>query len=527
MFKVFRSLRWRLLSWHAVMLFFVIVVFGSLLHWEMLRAHWDRVDDELLGAARIIEGTMNSVPRPILEAIARDIVPKQGPRRPMPPLNGSRRGPREDMPQTGLPQLEPSGTRPLRDWNFPKVFGEDNSDSTQEEWETAIEFPPQLPAHLSRPEGPAYFKVWREDGTVLKESKVPSQGPFPTNPVFDAIQRDRYARQQRGPFREVFIRGPFGSTICVGRPAMGEQIKVARMTWTIVFAGLSVLSVGLVGGWWFSKRAIVPIERMSQTAQRISGSSLSERIEISGFDTELEGLGASLNTMLDRLGAAFELQRQFTADASHEFRTPLAVVLASSELALSKPRSAEEYRDQLLKCQRAATRMREMGDSMLTLARLDANATIEKESLELSVLLQEAIESIRPLAEEKQIRIELELQPSRLLANRSMLRQAIDNLLSNAIKYNRTNGRVTVRSKQVGSTIEVEIEDNGVGIPESSIPKLFDRFYRVDESRSRAAGGIGLGLSIVNQIIQCHGGTIGVTSTLGEETIFRTVLPVA
>ena len=508
------------------MLFFVIVVFGTLLHWEMLRSHWDRVDDELLGAARILEGSMNLVPPTILEAMAKDVVSTQGPRRPMLPPNRPKRDPRENMQRLGPPQLAPSRSRPLRDWNFPKSSGDENSDWTQEEWEASIELPPQLPEHLGRLEGPAYFVVWRADGSVMRESKAPSPSPVLSSIVSDAIDRDRYARQQRGPFREVFIRGPFGSTICVGRPAMGEQARVARTTWTIVLAGLSVLSVGLVGGWWFSKRAIEPIERMSKTAQRISGSSLSERIELSGFDSELEGLGASLNTMLDRLGEAFEQQRQFTADASHEFRTPLSVMLASSELALSKPRSAEEYREQLIKCQRAAIRMREMGDSMLTLARLDENLTIETQSLDLAGLLQESIESLRPLAEEKQLRMETDLQSSQLLANRSMLRQAFDNLLSNAIKYNQPNGRVSVRCKQVDGSIEVEIEDSGMGVPESSIPKLFDRFYRVEESRSRNAGGTGLGLSIASQIVRCHGGTIDLTSTLGTGTTFRIVLPI-
>ena len=525
MLSVFRSLRWRLQSWHAILLFLVISVFGALLHLEMVRSHWDRVDDELLGAARILEGSMNAVPATVLSAMAKDVTSTPGPRRRLPPSNRPRRAPLENMPLVGPPQLEPSTSRLLQDWSFPKILGEENLNWTQEEWEASIELPPQLPEHLGRMEGPAYFIVWRADGSVLKESRVPTQGPFPTYPVSNAIDRDRYARQQRGPFREVFIRGPFGTTICVGRHATGEQDRVSRMTWSIVLAGVSVLCIGLVGGWWFSKRAIEPIERMSWTAQHISGSSLSERIELSGFDTELEGLGASLNTMLDRLGSAFEQQRQFTADASHEFRTPLSVMLASSELALSKPRSAEEYREQLVKCQRAATRMRELGDSMLMLARLDANKSLEKKPVEMVPILEESIESMRPLAEEKGLRVEKDFQQSQLHANRSMLRQAIDNLLSNAIKYNQPDGQVSVRCKQVEQRIEIEIEDNGIGIPEAAIPKLFDRFYRVDESRSREAGGTGLGLSIANQIILCHGGTIGVSSIVGKGTIVRIALP--
>ena len=281
-----------------------------------------------------------------------------------------------------------------------------------------------------------------------------------------------------------------------------------------------------MGGWWFSKRAIEPIERMSRTAQRVSGNSLSERIELSGFDSELEGLGASLNTMLDRLDHSFEQQRQFTADASHEFRTPLSVILASSELALSKPRSTEEYREHLTKCQRAAARMQELGDSMLTLARLDANPTLEFESVDVAKLLEDAIDSIRPLMEANSLRLEMDLKPCQVQGNRSMLRQTIDNLLSNAIKYNHSSGRIAVACKQVGQIVEIEIVDSGIGIPEPSIPKLFDRFYRVEESRSRAAGGTGLGLSIAKQIVSCHGGSIEVTSIVEKGSTFRIALPV-
>jgi len=526
MFSMFRSLRWRLQAWHALILCLVIAVFGSMLHWEMVRAHWDRVDDELLVAARILEGSMNAVPSTVLEALAKDVTSRPGPRkRSHPPQNRPRRDLLENLPLAGPPQLEPSRPRSSKEWSFPKIVGEVNSDWTQEEWEESIELPPQLPEHLGRLEGPAYFVIWRADGTIFNHSKVPSQNPYPTYPISAAIDRDRYARQQRGPYREVFIRGPYETIICVGRPAAGEQQRVASMTWTIVLAGISVLGVGLLGGWWSSKRAIEPIERMSQTAQRVSGNRLSERIELSGFDSELAGLGTSLNTMLDRLGHSFEQQRQFTADASHEFRTPLSVILASSELALSKPRSPEEYREHLVKCQRAALRMQQLGDSLLILARLDANPTLDVEPVDVASLLTEAIDSIRSRVEKNSLQLESDLQPCQLQGNRSMLQQAIDNLLTNAIKYNQPNGKIAVRCKQVGQSVEIAISDSGIGIPAEAIPKLFDRFFRVEESRSRAVGGTGLGLSIVKQIILSQGGSIAVASEVNKGSTFCITLP--
>ncbi len=531
MFRLLRSLRWRLQAWHAIILLSVIVVFGSLLHWEMLRSQWDRVDDELLGAARILEGSMNAVPATILEAMAKDVTSRPGPRRRVAMANRPKRdlpatASQPASPQAGPPHLERPRDRPMLDWQFPRLPNEETPELTQEEWEASIELPIQLPGHLGRQDGSAFFAIWRADGSILKESQLPQDVPSPTDVLNAAIDRDRYARQQRGQYREVFIRGPYVTTICVGRPVGFELSNVTRMTWTLLLSGFSVLCVGLIGGWWFTKSAIEPIHRMSKTAQRISASSLSERIDIVGCDTELEGLGASLNTMLDRLAQSFEQQRQFTADASHEFRTPLSIMLASSELALSKPRSADEYREQLLKCQRAAARMQELGESLLVLARLDTNANLEIHPVDVGAMLTDAIDSIRMLAEEKKVGIVSEILTAvRLPGNASMLRQAIDNLLSNALRYNEPNGLVTVRAKDHEEMIEIEIEDSGIGIPESAIPNLFDRFYRVDESRSRAAGGTGLGLSIVQQIVQCHRGTIRVTSTLGKGTTFRIVLP--
>jgi two-component system, OmpR family, sensor kinase len=525
MFSWLRSLRWRVQTFHAIILLLVILIFGSLLHWEMARAHWDRVDDELLGAARILEGSMNAVPPTILEAMSKDVIPGSGPRRRPPLPSRPKPGWTESQPQPGPTLLEQPRRQSMLGWKFPRIEGMENTDRTREEWEASIELPVNLPDQLGRHDGPAYFAIWRDDGSILKESKLPAKTPAPTEFLNRAIDRDRYARQQRGDYREVFVRGPFTTTICVGRPATAELSRASRMMWTLVLSGLSVLSFGLIGGWWISKRAVEPIERMSKTAQRIGGNSLAERIDLGGCDSEFLGLGASLNTMLDRLAQSFEQQRQFTADASHEFRTPLSILLASCELALSKPRTAEEYREQLAKCHRAAARMKELGDSLLTLAQLDANPKLEFESLDISSVLLESAELIRPLAQEKGIRIDADVLPCCLEGNRSMLRQAIDNLISNAIKYNAQNGFVQIRCRELEDAIEVNVVDSGIGIPESALPKLFDRFYRVDESRSRVAGGTGLGLSIVKKILSCHRGEITVTSQVGNGTKMQIVLP--
>jgi two-component system, OmpR family, sensor kinase len=539
MFSLFRSLRWRLQSWHAMILLSVLVGFGSLLHWEMVRAHWDRIDEELLGAARILEGSMLAVPPAILEALAQDVfmsgprMPSSNPNRPRRPEGkrpedkrpGDRRSEDRNPPPISSPQILPSRIYPYRNWKFPGADTQDLGDRTEEEWEASIQLPAQLPEQLGRNQGAAYFFIWRSDGSVLRESNAPAQPPTPNDEVFASLQRDRMARQQRGPFREVFIRGPRETLICVGRSALREREKMAGMTWMMIASGLSVLGIGLIGGWWLSKRAIEPIQLMSRTAQGINANQLTDRIKLSGFDTELAGLGATLNTMLDRLSQAFEQQRQFTADASHELRTPVSIILTSSELALSKPREPEEYREQLVKCKRAAERMRQLTESLLTLARLDSTTNIEMTNVDVEALLQDAVSSIQLFADAKSIAIHSQLEHASLQGNETLLRQAIGNLLSNAIKYSRPEGEVFVRLLKSKDYATIEVEDHGIGIPESAIPRLFDRFYRVDESRARTEGGTGLGLSIAERIVHCHRGQILVESVLGEGSTFRIALP--
>lgn len=539
MFSVFRSLRWRLQSWHALILLTVVVGFGSLLHWEMARAHWDRIDEELLDAARILEGSMLAVPPAILETLAQDIS-RSGPRIPRPNSNRLRRPedrrPEDRRPEDWRPedwrpppmpspQILPSRMFPYRNWKFPGADTQDLGDRTAEEWEASIQLPAQLLEQLGRNRGAAYFFIWRSDGSVLRESNSPAQPPTPNVEVLASLDRDRMARQQRGPFREVFIRGPRETLICVGRSAIREREKIAGVTWTIVASGLSVLGIGLMGGWWLSKRAIEPIQRMSRTAQGINANQLTDRIKLSGFDTELAGLGATLNTMLDRLSQAFEQQRQFTADASHELRTPVSIILTSSELALSKTREPAEYREQLVKCKRAAERMRQLTDSLLTLARLDSTTNIDLTHVDLDALLHDAVSSIHSIADAKSIQIQTQLEHASLQGNETLLRQAFHNLLSNAIKYSHPESHIFVRLLKSKDYASIEVEDQGIGIPESAIPKLFDRFYRVDESRARTEGGTGLGLSIAERIVHCHQGQISVDSVLGEGSTFRIVLP--
>ena len=251
-----------------------------------------------------------------------------------------------------------------------------------------------------------------------------------------------------------------------------------------------------------------------------------ERVNLAGVDAELAQLGAILNDMLGRLETSFEQQVRFTADASHELRTPLSVFLAHIELAMSRPRTAEEYREALTTCGRAAGRMKSLVDDLLTLARADAGRLALKATrVDLGAIAEECAGLLETLAARRGIRVEVATAPAELSADPDRLAQVATNLIANAILHNRPGGRVKVSTASEESEVVLTVADTGVGISEVDLPLLFDRFYRVNSARSREHGGSGLGLAICRSIVEAHGGRIAVESRLGAGTTVTVRLP--
>ena len=294
----------------------------------------------------------------------------------------------------------------------------------------------------------------------------------------------------------------------------------------LVGTGLGVLGLGLIGGWWLSGKTIRPIKQISETAGKINASNLSERIEIAGMDDEVRALSTILNSMFGRLDSSFKRQSQFTADASHELRTPLAVLLSHCELALNRPRSAEEYKQTISTCQKAGARMKTLVEDLLTLARADeGKLEIERNQVDLQSIAIDATALLKPLAAERQVEITIEGCPARCQGDARRLSQVIANLLSNAIHYNKPGGEVILTTSQEGNQAVVSVRDSGCGIPSEALPHLFDRFYRVDEARSRQTGGSGLGLAICKSIIDAHEGSISVESKVEVGSVFKVQVP--
>lgn len=277
------------------------------------------------------------------------------------------------------------------------------------------------------------------------------------------------------------------------------------------------------GGYLLAARALAPIDQITRTARRISAEDLHARLGLPATDDEVGRLAATFDTMLARLEAAFQRERQFTADASHELRTPLAAMQAILGVIREQRRTPEDYEQALDDLANEANRLRTLVDDLLRLARGEGQALAERRPVELSLLLQDVADSLVPLAEARSLTLECAIAPNLIVQGDSdALIRVFVNLLDNAIKYTRQGG-ITVAANRHSDAVEISIADTGSGIAAEHLPRLFDRFYRAEASRTTR--GAGLGLAIAQEIIHAHGGTIAIESTPGAGTTATVTLP--
>jgi signal transduction histidine kinase len=268
------------------------------------------------------------------------------------------------------------------------------------------------------------------------------------------------------------------------------------------------------------------VDKIAQAAREIGESDLSRRIDVNTKD-ELGRLAATLNEMIGRLEKAFRRQKQFTDDASHELRTPLAVIEAESTLALQKERTSSDYRQSLGSISQEAKRMSSLIEQLLTLARVDAGKEQwQFTGVNLGRLITDLITDIEVLCQEKGLGFQSgQTQDLVVKGDEARLRELFMNLLDNAVRYTPAPGTVFVSLGREGQMAVVTVTDTGIGIPAEDIPFIFERFYRVDKSRSRTEGGTGLGLAICKHVAEAHGGKIEVQSQVGTGSTFRVWLP--
>ncbi len=304
-----------------------------------------------------------------------------------------------------------------------------------------------------------------------------------------------------------------------------EQVKDGFL-WTMAFASPILLGLSALGGYWLSGRALRPVDEISQAAQRISAQDLSARLPSTGIGDELDRLSSVLNDMLHRLESAFHRIAEFTADASHELRTPVAVIQTTSELMQDRPRTVEEHKTAWHRVHSETERTAQLLADLLLLARSDVGqASLALQPMDLAPTIQEAVEEMRVLADARNIQLTVHAGgPCPITGDPESLRRVICILLDNAIKFTPEQGSVEVKWILAGKAI-VAVTDTGVGIAPDDLPKVFDRFYRVSKDRSRNTGGVGLGLAIARSIIEQHGGKIDAGSQLGQGSVFTISFP--
>lgn len=312
---------------------------------------------------------------------------------------------------------------------------------------------------------------------------------------------------------------------------LGLSLAANRDLIPVLF-GVTVATVALSGlvGYWLASRALRPMTQMVEELEAITdGRSLHRRLAVSADMDEVGRLATTLNAMLARLEESFAVLRRFTADASHELKTPLTVLRAGVERALTNPDTSQDILEVLEETLLEINRTSELVDALLTLARADeGRAPLHLERLDLSELLEDIEETAGILAEPEGVSLNVTRPegPLEILADRSRIRQMLLNLTENAVKYTPRGGNVTIRLENQDHHAAITVSDTGIGIAPGDLPHVFDRFWRADTARTRTyRGGAGLGLAISKWIVEAHGGTITVGSRPGRGTSFRIRLP--
>jgi heavy metal sensor kinase len=376
-----------------------------------------------------------------------------------------------------------------------------------------------------------YLAIYTGDGQTLYQSVFLQSNSLLMAP--QAVQKTIYtSREIRGQhFRFTFLRfSSKGQTYVVeaGLPA-DDAFGTLRLfrSYLFLFAPLLLL-IAAGGGYWISRRALAPVDALVRTARDVSGTNLSTRLEKLQTGDELQRLSDTLNEMLDRIEAAFSRVTQFTADASHELRTPVSLIRTEAELSLRRSRSQTEYQDSLRHILLESERTTALIEQLLSLARADSGReTLQVQPVDLSTVLQGVADAWKQVAAIRDLRFSTNLPHSDawVAGDENLLRRVADILLDNAFKYTLAPGSVSLSLEAHEHSAAITIQDSGIGIPQDEQAKIFERFYRVDKSRTRAQGGNGLGLSIAQWIVSQHHGSIAVESRPGEGSIFRVELP--
>jgi two-component system heavy metal sensor histidine kinase CusS len=356
---------------------------------------------------------------------------------------------------------------------------------------------------------------------------------FPRQQAGDRMRGVPIISAKGDRFRAVTAAAPVGRNtgkiwrmqVAIDR-AQDEKLlsRYRHWLWSILAAALGICPFV---GYRIARRGIRPVERIAETARRIGSSTLSERIQPAGYPVELAALAGTFNAMLDRLEESFARLSDFSADIAHELRTPVNNIRGEAEVVLARARSVDEYRDVLGSCLEEAVRLSELIGNLLFLARTESpGAHLKREPTGIRQVLETVHDYFEPAALESGTQLTIECA-DKITApvDRMLVQRALANLVSNALTHTHAGGKIILRAREEAGAVLLEVQDNGIGIPPEALPRVFDRFYRVDRARSSRSGGTGLGLAIVKGIVTMHGGRVDIRSRPGIGTTVGFVLP--
>lgn len=347
------------------------------------------------------------------------------------------------------------------------------------------------------------------------------------NPAEEGPSRPQDLMVSLPGHRVLLHRPPGRNLVMFGGSTERLDASLAALARSLALAGFGIVFVGCGIGWVLAGRSLRPVDRIAADAEGIAGGDFGRKIALEDTESELGRLAVVLNDTFGKMNAAREHMAQFTADASHELRTPLTVILSESQGALRQERSPDEYRAALETIRQSALRMKSISDALLELAQGDAGRPVAQDACDLADLADEAVALLARVAREHGATLVPRLEGAPVIGDAGRLGRVILNLAINAILHNQAGVTVTVTTGVVDGSAELRVADDGKGIAPEELGRIFERFRRVDASRSRHTGGAGLGLAIVKQTVEAHGGTVAVTSEVGKGTVFVVRLPKA
>lgn len=375
-----------------------------------------------------------------------------------------------------------------------------------------------------------WLQVWSPAGQLLFKTAAVARMPIPQSGALAARADNSVAIVRR----RIPVRVLSGPSRIAGQPVVIQVARSEAAIWADLNDMLVLLLVSLpvavamagAGGYWLARRALAPVGHLADRARRVTAERLSDRLTADNPHDELGRLTSVINDMLRRLELSFTQMRRFTANVSHQVRTPLAALRSEAEVALRSQRTGDEYRGTLASMLEEVDRLRGLVDQLLALSRSESGqATLSLEEVDLELLTRQVAGHLGVLAEEKRqtITIQCDARP-RCLADRSMLRQALINLLDNAVKYTPEGGAITLRLEATGTDGVVEVTDTGRGIAVESLERIFDRFYR-DTPETPGDSGFGMGLAIAKWAVEVNGGRLTVHPNPAGGSTFRVELP--